>query len=86
MKGTTRQNSTESTLTPKQVEVVGALAGGASVTEAAKRAGIDRSTIYLWMRNSGDFKGALILARRERADTMRARLRELADEAVMTVR
>jgi transposase-like protein len=86
MKQNTRQNSTESALDPKQIQAIEALAGGASVTDAARRAGVDRSTIYLWMGNSGDFKAQLNLARRECADTMRARLRELAEDAVKTVR
>jgi DNA-binding NarL/FixJ family response regulator len=47
MKKDTQQNSTDSTLSPKQIEVIEALASGASVSEAARRAGVDRSTIYL---------------------------------------
>lgn len=86
MKQSTRQNSTESTLTPKQIEVIEALASGASVTDAARGAGVDRSTVYLWMRNGGNFEAELNLARRECADTMRARLRELAEDAVKAVR
>ena len=86
MKRNTQQDSTQSTLTPKQVEVIEALVIGASVTDAAKRAGVDRSTVYLWMREETDFKAQLMLARRDCADAMRARLRELADDAVATVR
>lgn len=80
-----QRNPTQSTLTPKQIEVIEALVVGASVTDAAKRAGVDRSTVYLWMREETDFKVQLMLARRDCADTMRARLRELADDAVKTV-
>jgi transposase-like protein len=86
MKEKAQQNSTESTLAPKQIEVIEALAGGASVADAARRAGVDRSTIYQWMRKGGNFDAELNLARRECADTMRARLRELAEDAVKTVR
>jgi DNA-binding NarL/FixJ family response regulator len=51
-----QQNSTDSTLTPKQIQVIEALASGACVSEAAKRAGVDRSTVYLWRRDDPDFK------------------------------
>ena len=51
MKKDTQQNSTESTLKPKQAKVIEALAIGASVTAAAKRAGVDRSTVYIWMKD-----------------------------------
>ena len=86
MKANIRQNSTDSTLEPKQLEVIEALASGASVTDAAKRAGVDRTTIYHWRKASSDFETQLALARRECADTLRARLRELADDALKTVR
>jgi len=81
-----RQNSTNSTLTPKQMEVIEALAGGATVTDAAKRAGVDRTTFYFWMNNDRDFEAQLALARREFADTVRARQRELMDDALKVVR
>ncbi len=47
---------------------------------------MDRSTIYFWMRNGDDFAEQLMLARRECADAMKARLRELEDEAIKTIR
>ena len=61
----TQQNSTNSTLSPKQIEVIEALASGASISEAAKRAGVDRSTVYLWRRDDSDFEPQLTLTRRE---------------------
>jgi transposase-like protein len=82
----TQHYSTESTLSPKQIQVIEALASGASVVDAARKAGVDRSTIYLWMKNDGYFGAELNVARRECVDTMRARLRELSEEAVKTVR
>jgi transposase len=86
MKKDTQQNSTDSTLNPKQMEVIEGLARGASVSEAAKRAGVDRSTVYHWIQDDREFEAQLTLARRECADRMRARLRELADDAVKTIR
>jgi len=52
MKKDIQQNSTDSTLSPKQIEVIEALASGARVSEAAKLAGVDRSTVYLWRNKS----------------------------------
>lgn len=85
MKDNTRQNSTDSTVAPKKLKVIEAIAGGASKAKAATDAGIDRTTIYTWLKNDPDFKAQLTLARRERADAMKARLKELADDAVNTV-
>jgi len=85
MKEKTRQNSTDSTLAPQQLKVIEALASGTSVTKAAETAGVDRSTIYLWRKDSS-FEAALNVARCEFADTTRSRLRELADDAVKVVR
>jgi len=85
MKEKTQQNSTDSTLAPQQLKVIEALASGASVTKAAEMAGVDRTTIYLWRKDS-NFEAALTSARLEYADTMRARLRELVDDAVKAVR
>ena len=86
MKDNTRQNSTDSTLAAKQIAVIEALASGASVTDAAKRAGVDRTTIYQWRKTSREFDNQLALARRECADTRRTRPRELADDALRIVR
>ena len=52
MKEKTQQNSTDSTLAPQQLKAIEALASGTSVTKAAETAGVDRSTIYLWRKDS----------------------------------
>jgi len=83
-----QQNSTESTveLAPQQAEVITALARGATVTDATKKANIDRTTYYLWLRSDATFQAELNRAKQEQMDAMRAQLRGLADMAVSTVR
>ena len=83
-----QQNSTESTveLAPQQAEVITALARGATVTDATKKANIDRTTYYLWLRSDATFQAELNRAKQEHMDAMRAQLRGLADMAVSTVR
>jgi len=86
MKQDTQRNSTKSTLTPKQVQVIGSLASGATVTDAAKEADIDRTTVYLWMKTDDLFAAELNRSRQEYADAVNGQLRGLAAEAVKTVR
>jgi hypothetical protein len=83
-----KQNSTESTteLTPRQVEVIRALARGASVSDATQRANVDRSTFYLWLRSDATFQAELNRAKQEHVDSLRAQMRGLADTAISTVR
>lgn len=40
----------ESGLSPAQLKAIGRLAAGGTVTEAAKAAGVGRTTVYSWMR------------------------------------
>ena len=59
---TTLQKSTESItreLTPKQIQVIDALAHDSSVTDAAKRGEVDRTTIYVWMKTDALFVAEL---------------------------
>jgi hypothetical protein len=82
-----RQNSTESTLeiTVQQAEVIAALLGGSSVTEAMKKAHADRSTFYNW-RKSATFQAELNRARQEQMEATRAQMWGLAGSAVATLR
>ena len=83
-----QQSSTESTavLAPQQTEVISALVRGATVTDATKQANVDRTTFYLWLKSDATFQAELNRAKKEHTDAMRAKLRELADAAVSTVR
>ncbi len=57
--------------------------GGGTVTAAATEAGVDRTTIYRWLRDSyrPGFRRALALGRRELRQVMEARLLALASKA-----
>jgi hypothetical protein len=77
-----RQKSTESTLTTQQIEVIAALARGATVTSATQAAGVDRSTFYLWMKSEVHFVAELNRAQKGRESAVRAQLHSLEDAAV----
>lgn len=81
------QNSTESTpdLTSPQVQVISALVAGATVTDATKQANVDRTTFYLWLRADAMFQAEFNRAKQEHAESMRARLRGLAELAFSTL-
>jgi AcrR family transcriptional regulator len=83
-----RRSSTQSTpqLAPQQLEVISALARGASVSDAAKHADISRATFYCWLGSDARFKAELNRAKQEHSDFVRAQLGELADTAVSTIR
>ena len=53
---------------------------------AAVAAGVDRSTVYRWMGSDPVFAAELNRARRDQAEAIRGELRDLAAEAVRTLR
>jgi hypothetical protein len=61
------QKSTESTpeIEPEQAEVITALVRGATITDATRRANVDRSTFYLWLKSDAAFEAELNRAKRE---------------------
>lgn len=72
--------------TPSQLVAIAALVAGATNTTAAEAAGVDRSTLFRWLKGDAEFVAALNLARSEQAERTRAELRGLASEAVATIR
>ncbi|MBN1458890.1 MAG: helix-turn-helix domain-containing protein [Armatimonadetes bacterium] len=72
-------------LKPKQSIALGALATGATVREAAKRAGVARETVQRWLREDWAFQAALNAERTELRRVLRFRLQALAESAVDTV-
>src|SRR5215510_15130517 len=82
-----RQNATPTTgPSPLQHQAILALAGGASITSAAEAAGVDRSTIYRWLRDDAAFVVELNRAKRDHLDRVRGELRSLASDAVKALR
>ena len=68
-------------LSPAQTQVIVALAQGRTVSDAARDAGIHRSTIYNWFRHQPTFQAAFEDARREYVETVHEGMRELASYA-----
>lgn len=85
MSNTSPHNTTSGDgLSPVQETVLAALLAGQKITDAAKAAGVDRTTIYRWLKDSDRpaFRCALNRGRRELRQATRARLLALADKAV----
>jgi transposase-like protein len=81
-----QQNTTVATpLTLPQEKVFEALIAGATVTDAARQAGVDRSTVYRWLHES-TFYLSFNQAKEERTESVRAELRSLGKDAVETLR
>jgi hypothetical protein len=72
-------------LDPKQILVLENLLTGASATAAAKAAGVNRRTIWHWIRADVEFQAALNGGRRELRESSQARLESLAEPAVKAV-
>jgi hypothetical protein len=79
-----QHNATE--LTVPQVSAVAALAVGSTVTQAALRAGVDRSTLHRWLADDPIFVAALNQAKQEAIDAIRIEVMVGATEAVRVVR
>ena len=75
----------EDTLTTAQHRAVVALLTEPTLQEAAKTAGVNRSTIYRWLQEA-DFQAAYREARRQAMRRATARLQEISSEAVEVLR
>src|SRR5918996_3725167 len=81
-----RQKSTHSAeLSQSQMAAVAAITAGCSITGAASRVGIDRSTIYLWLKQAA-FVAELNRAKTEQVQLVKDELRALAVDATRTLR
>jgi AcrR family transcriptional regulator len=92
MEAAVHHNSSESdtiqnaTLSPAQAHVIAALAQGRTITDAARDAGIHRTTIHHWFRTEPIFETAVQEAQREYVETLQDGMRDLAARAVETLR
>ena len=71
-------------LTPAQQMALHHLAAGASIRDAANKAGVGRRTLHRWMRDDPDFAAAYNAWRRELIDSARALA--MTDDALATIR
>jgi hypothetical protein len=80
------QNATfddpEAVLSGPQIIALQALLSGETRTEAARLAGVDRTTLYRWLNNDAHFVAAYLNRKIEVAGAVTARLQHLAGEAV----
>lgn len=72
-------------LSSTQLTALEALLTGASVTEAAERAGVDRTTVSRWKNRDPEFMAALNARKRDVWERARSRLLAAVDEAVDTL-
>ena len=79
------QNATPSPLSSGRLRAVEALAAGKTVTESAKLAGVDRTTVHRWRREDFEFQAELNRQQRELHDAFRQRLLSIALLATETV-
>jgi hypothetical protein len=71
---------------PKQAQAVEAIASGADVARAADASGVDRETLRDWLEHDAAFIARVNRAKTERAEQLRAEVRDLASQAIATLR
>ncbi len=76
----------EENLTPIQHRAIIALIEQPTVAEAAKVAAVHRATIYRWLQEDSDFRGAYQRARRDVFSAAVSRLQQISSEAVEVLR
>jgi hypothetical protein len=85
-----RQNETATAGLPalpaQQEQAIAALLTGATVTVAARRAGVARQTVHRWLSDDPAFIAEYNLARREMAEAVGQALRLLAAQAVTVLK
>jgi AcrR family transcriptional regulator len=86
MSAAVQQNSSLSSLSPVQAQVIQVLAKGSTVTAAANAAGIHRTTIHHWLRTQKEFAAALEQAHEEYVEQLRDELQELSGLALSKMR
>lgn len=72
-------------ISPSQERAIEALVAGATVTDAAKAAGVSRQSLHRWRRDSFAFQARLNAARRDLREEVERRLQALAVEAIESV-
>jgi len=70
------------TLTPLQQSVCLALAQGYSITAAARETGINRSTVYAWMKQDANFQHAVEKLRQDQSAEFYERLSQISSASL----
>ena len=79
-KAVTKTDENRQELTGAQLNAIAALLGGASITDAATAAGVQRQTVHEWLRQS-QFVIVLNTGRAELWEAQQNALRALGDKA-----
>jgi hypothetical protein len=69
----------------KQQLAITALLGGASQSAAAEAAGIDRSTLYRWMKRDAKFVAAYNRVKHDHYDAIHARMFQITNQMMDTL-
>jgi phage terminase small subunit len=72
-------------ISPVQRQCMEYMQGGGSVTDAARFAGVSRSTVYRWMKNDPVFVAAMNEWKNEAVENARSRLVAMTNRAAMAV-
>lgn len=81
MVSSTMQKLTEP-LPPEQYKALGLITEGEPIRVAAQKVGVDRGTVYRWIRNDPRFRAAYNARQLEQRESCRVRLLAAADKAV----
>jgi hypothetical protein len=80
------RNGSQRNETGKHERAITALVAGATMQAAADAAGVDRTTLWRWMREDAAFIAEYNQARADQRDAVQAELRSLATDALAVVR
>lgn len=87
-RGTAPHSATdkENQLTLAQLKALGPLASGQAISHVAASAGVDRTTVYRWLRDDAAFVAEFNRRKGENVDAIQAELRTMARRAVDVLR
>lgn len=80
-----QQDATEFEISAPQRRAIEAMLPGKSLTDAAKAAGVNRSTLWRWLNKDAEFQSALNSYKREAFDQLSMRTTALASLAISAV-
>ena len=76
----------ENNLTVAQLKALGPLASGVAISRVAEAAGVDRTTVYRWLREDAAFVAEFNRHKEESLDAIQTQLRSMAQLAVGVLR
>lgn len=80
------KRDTSPALTTQQEAAIASLLTGATLAKAAEAAGVDRTTLWRWLKTDAAFVAEHNRARKEQRDAAQLEVRSLTSQAVSTIR